>query len=117
MRTAASAVISLGVFALAFAGHYSVRDNMHRLAWARSLLESGSHDISAYIPGVRYSMYGIGQTLLHVPFLLVSQWVERIFGSSPEMAINMTPYLLNGVAGVLVCYMAGWRSARSRGCS
>lgn len=102
---AAAAVISLFVFALCFAGHYSVRDNIHRLAWARTLLESGSHDISAHVPGVRYSMYGIGQTILHVPFLFVSQSLERIFGSSPEMAINMTPYLLNGVAGVFLFYL------------
>lgn len=114
LRCAVAAVaVSFVIFSLGFAGHYSVRDNMHRLAWTKALLDHGSHDISAYVPDARYSIYGIGQTLLHVPFVVAARLIERATGASFEMAINMTLYLINGVIGVLLMYLLLRRYGRS----
>ena len=101
----AAVLVSFAIFSFGFAGHYSVRDNMHRLAWTKALLDTGSHEISAYVPDAKFSIYGIGQTLLHVPLVLASRLLERITGSSVEMVINMTLYLINGVVGVLLFYL------------
>jgi hypothetical protein len=109
----AAALVSFAVFSFFFAGHYAVRDNMHRIAWSKALLDSGSHDISPYVPEAERSIYGVGQTLLHIPFVAFSRFLEARLGLAVEMPLNMTLYLLNGVAGVVVFYWFLRRHGRS----
>jgi hypothetical protein len=86
-----------------FGGHYVAGDNAQRLAWAKALLDNHSNDISAYLPGVHHSLYGIGHTLVHIPFLLLARAVQRLTGISCEGPVNMLLYVLNGaLACVLI---------------
>jgi hypothetical protein len=90
------------LYMLTFGGHYVMGDNFHRIAWAKALLDHGSHDISAYVPGERYSTYGVGHTLLHIPFLLLARGITALTGVRCEGPVNMLPYVLNGVLGILL---------------
>ena len=93
---------ALAVYLAGFGGHYVMGDHVHRMAWAKALIDHGSNDISPYVPGTTYSVYGIGHTLLHVPFLLLSRLIGRVTGVSCEGPVNMLPYVLNGALGVVL---------------
>jgi hypothetical protein len=53
-----------------FGGHYVSGDNAQRIAWAKALLDCHCNDISAYLPGLHFSKYGIGLSLLHLPLIM-----------------------------------------------
>jgi hypothetical protein len=93
---------ALALYLACFGGHYVMGDHAYRMAWAKALLDHGSNDISAYMPGTTYSVYGIGHSVLHVPFLLLSRGLGRVTGISCEGPVNMLPYALNGALGVVL---------------
>jgi hypothetical protein len=93
---------ALAVYLACFGGHYVMGDHVYRMAWAKALLDHGDNDISPYVPGASYSVYGVGHTLLHVPFLLLSRTLGRVTGISCEGPVNMLPYVLNGALGVVL---------------
>jgi hypothetical protein len=95
-------IAALALYLACFGGHYVMGDHAYRMAWAKALLDHGSNDISSYMPGTTYSVYGIGHTLLHVPFLLLSSGITRLTGVSCEGPVNMVPYVLNGAIGVVL---------------
>src|SRR5205807_1725310 len=105
------------VYLVFFGGHYVMGDHAYRMAWARSILDHGSHDISAQIPGTRHCVYGIGHSILHIPFLLLARGVQALTGMSCEGPINMLLYVFNATLGVMLVNLilqslgAGPRSA------
>jgi hypothetical protein len=106
----------MGAFLLAFliymcffAAHYVMGDHSYRIAWAKALLDLHSFDISSYLPGAHYSKYGMGQTLLHAPLLLLSRLIERLTGLACEGPVNLMPYVLNGTLGVTLIYLLALR--------
>ena len=92
----------LAVYLLFFGGHYVVGDNAYSMAWAKAILDQHSNDISAYFPGVTYSQYGIGNTLVHIPLILLSRGIERLTGIACEGPVNMFLYVLNGAAACVL---------------
>jgi hypothetical protein len=88
------------VYLVFFGGHYVMGDHVYRMAWAKSLLDHGSHDISAYVPGTQHSVYGIGHSVLHIPFLLLARGIKATSGISCEGPLAMLVYVLNGALGV-----------------
>ena len=86
-----------------FAGHYVSGDTAQRIAWAKALL-NGSNDISAYYPGLRFTKYGIGGSLMHMPFLLIAAGIKRMTGIRCEGPVNMMLYEINGALGVTLIY-------------
>jgi hypothetical protein len=93
---------ALAVYLACFGGHYVMGDHVFRMAWTKALLDHGSNDISSYVPDATYSVYGIGHSLLHVPFLLLSRAIGHLTGISCEGPVNMLPYVLNGALGVVL---------------
>ena len=108
-------LIALAIYLAFFGGHYVMGDHAQRIAWAKSLIDHhfgrGSTDISAYAHEARYCKYGIGQSLLHVPFIVLADVIKRLTHISCEGPINMLPYALNGAAGVLLIYLVLLRLA------
>jgi hypothetical protein len=92
----------LAVYLVFFGGHYVVGDNAYSMAWAKALLDQHSNNISAYFPGETYSQYGIGNTLIHIPFLLVARGIQRVTGIACEGPVNMFLYVLNGAAACVL---------------
>lgn len=98
-------VLTFAVFMVFFGGHYVSGDNAQRIAWAKALLKHGSNDISGYMPGIRDTKYGIGTSLLHMPFLIVAREVQSKLGISVEGPVNMLLYELNAAAAITLVYL------------
>src|SRR5579859_1298281 len=93
--------ISIQVFALfsliyicTWAGHYTSGDGSYKVAWAKAMLGQTS-SIAADQNGV-YSKYGIGHSLLAVPPLAVSHFIQAKTGIRSEAALYTLMFVLNG---------------------
>jgi hypothetical protein len=98
-------LIALFGYMLFFGGHYVTGDNAQRIAWAKALLDHGSNDISGTFPGVHYTKYGIGASLLHIPFLLAARAIKHLTGVSCEGPLAVMLYELNAALGVLFIFV------------
>jgi hypothetical protein len=96
-------IIALAGYMLFFAGHYVSGDTAQRIAWAKALLE-GSNDISSYYAGLHFTKYGIGGSLLHMPFLLIAAGIKRLTGIRCEGPVNMMLYEINGALGITLIF-------------
>jgi hypothetical protein len=96
--------IALATYMIFFGGHYVSGDNAQRIAWAKALLYHGSNDLSASFPGLHYTKYGIGASLLHMPFLLAADGIKRLTGISCEGPIGMVLYELNAALGLTLIF-------------
>ncbi len=88
------------IYFIFFGGHYVMGDHAVRMAWAKAMLDYGSHDISRWFPELRTSKYGIGQSLIHIPLLMLSRWIRALTGRSCEGPVNMLVYTVNSALGV-----------------
>ena len=95
--------VAFAVYMLFFAGHYVTGDAAQRIAWAKALL-NGSNDISDYFPGLHFTKYGIGGSLIHIPFLWTARAITRLTGIHCEGPVNMLLYEINGALGVTIIY-------------
>src|ERR1700677_2627143 len=91
---------ALAIYLAAFGGHYVSGDEAHRIAWAKSLIDCHCNNISPYFPGERYTKYGIGLSLLHVPLILLARLIKSETGLSTEAPLNMLLYVFNAAIGV-----------------
>ncbi len=89
---------------LFFAGHYVMGDHTYRMAWAKTLWANGTHDISG-LTDAKYSIYGIGHSLIHVPFIALSTTITKLTGFRCEGPVNMLLYTLNGALGLTLIFL------------
>ena len=80
-----------------WAGHCTSGDGSIKVAWAKSMLYRHSANIAGD-GRVAYSKYGIGQSLLAMPPLLVADVVQAITGRRAEAAAYTLLFVLNGAA-------------------
>ena len=97
-------LIALFGYLLFFGGHYVSGDNAQRIAWAKALLDHGSNDISGAFPGLHYTKYGIGASLLHMPFLVAARVIKHLTGVSCEGPLAMLLYELNAALGLTLIF-------------
>ena len=97
-------IVAISGYMLFFAGHYVSGDNAQRIAWAKALIDHGSNDISGSFPGLNYTKYGIGASLLQVPFLLAGRAIKHLTGISCEGPIGMLLYELNAALGLVLMF-------------
>ena len=97
-------LIALFGYMLFFGGHYVSGDNAQRIAWAKALLDHGSNDISGTFPGLHYTKYGIGASLLHIPFLVAARVIKHLTGVSCEGPLAMLLYELNAALGLTLIF-------------
>lgn len=96
---------ALAGFMLFYAGHEVSGDNAQRLAWTHALIEHHSNDLTPYLDhSVRYTKYGIGVPLLHIPFVLAADALRRVTGVRCDGPVNMTLYELNAAIGVTLAF-------------
>lgn len=88
-----------------FGGHYVSGDNSQRIAWAKALIDCHCNDISPYFPGLHHTKYGIGVSLLQVPFIVVARLFAHITGIPIEGPLNMMLFTLNSAIGVAFVYL------------
>jgi hypothetical protein len=96
---------AVGIYLVTFGGHYVSSDESHRIAWAKSLIDCHCNDISRTFPGERYSIYGIGLSLLHLPMIMLARWIKTTTGLSTEGPLNMLLYVFNAAIGVALVYL------------
>jgi hypothetical protein len=97
--------VAFSGYMLFFGGHFVTGDNAQRIAWAKALLDHGSNDISSYFPGLHYTKYGIGASLLHIPFLIAARVIKRLTGISCEGPLAMLLYELNAALGLMLIFL------------
>src|SRR5438552_17996049 len=99
------------IYLVFFGGHYVSGDNAERIAWAKALIDCHCNNIAPYMPGAhfplgsRYSKYGIGQPLLHVPLIILARLITRATGIPIEGPINILLYTFNAALGVALLYL------------
>jgi hypothetical protein len=99
------------IYLVFFGGHYVSGDNAERIAWAKALIDCHSNNIAPYMPGAyfpfgsRYTKYGIGLALLHVPLIVLARLVTRTSGIPIEGPLNMLLYTFNGALGIVLLYL------------
>ncbi len=97
-------LVALAGYMLFFAGHFVSGDNAQRIAWAKALIDHHSNDISNYNLGVRYSIYGIGPSLLHIPFIIAARAIKWLTGISCEGPVNVFVFELNGALAIALVF-------------
>ena len=85
----------LALYVVTWGGHYTTGDGAEKVAWAKAILYRGSADIDPG-PGVAYSKFGVGHSLLAMPPLLLSNAIEARIGIKCEGACYTFLFLLNG---------------------
>jgi hypothetical protein len=78
-------------------GHYTSGDGAVKLAWTRAILDTGSADIDPG-PGVAYSKYGIGHSLLAVLPIGGARVIEAATGIACEPLLYTLLFVVNGAA-------------------
>jgi len=96
---------ALAIYLIVFGGHYVSGDEAHRIAWAKSLIDCHCNNISPYFPREKYTKYGIGLPLLHVPLILLARLIKAETGLSTEGPVNMLLYVCNAAIGVALIYL------------
>ena len=82
------------IYLFTWAGHYTSGDASYKIAWAKQIL--------GYNPGRApdangvYSKYGIGHTLLDIPPVALSHWIEKRTGVRTEAALCTLMFVVNG---------------------
>jgi hypothetical protein len=104
---ARAALLGLAMFAVYmvfFGGHYASPDSAHAIAWSKYIIEGGNVDaVTAW--RAKTNRFGVGRTLLHIPFLVLARGIKAVTGQSCEAPVNLLPYALNGALGVALCYL------------
>ncbi len=90
-------LVFLLLYLSTWAGHYTSGDGSIKVAWAKSMLYRHSANIAGD-GRVAYSKYGIGQSLLAMPPLLVADVVQAVTGRRAEAAPYTLLFVLNGAA-------------------
>ncbi len=90
------------LYTLTWGGHYTSGDGAIKVEWARALLRGSSQLDPRF--GVTYSQYGIGQTLLALPPIVVSGWLKRAAGIRTEAALYTFLFVLNGAWFLALVY-------------
>ena len=101
------------IYFCSWAGHYTSGDGWHKVAWARVMLFGSDPVIRRDQNGV-YSKYGIGHTLLSIPPLLVSHFIQKTTGIRTEGALYTSIFVINGALflALVAYYLARFYSAR-----
>ncbi len=108
---AALGCLILVIYLTFFGGHWVMQDQNYRLAWAEVILDHGSNDISApdistkYGIHAKYSKYGVGQSLIHIPFILMARGIHGLTGMHCEGPLSMIVYVLNGGLGIVLVFL------------
>jgi hypothetical protein len=90
-------LVFLLLYLSTWAGHYTSGDGSFKVAWAKSMLSRHSANIG--VDGkVVYSKYGVGQSLLAIPPLLVADAVQAITGRRAEAVPYTLLFVFNGAA-------------------
>jgi hypothetical protein len=87
-----------------FAGHPTSPDNAHAFAWARYIVDRGNVDATTEWRA-KANRFGVGRTLLHIPFILLARGITAVTGQTCEGPVSMLPYALNGGLGIALCYL------------
>ena len=106
---------AIAIYLAFFGGHYVSGDNAERIAWAKALIDCHCNNIAPYLArnlpgghvtaGVVYTKYGIGESILHVPLIVLARWIARVSGIALEGPLNMLLYTFNGALGVALLYL------------
>jgi hypothetical protein len=95
--------VFLVVYLVTWGGHYTSGDGAYKIAWAKVLL-FGSRGMSRDAHGV-YSKFGIGHSLIAVPSLIFSSFIQRHTGIHCEGALYTLIFVINGaVLLALIAY-------------
>lgn len=97
-NTATTVKSSLKVFAvflvaymITWGGHYTTGDGSKKIAWAKELLAGQVHGGTPPT-----SKYGIGHTLIAMPAMAASAFIQRHTGVHSEAALYTLIFILNG---------------------
>jgi hypothetical protein len=85
----------LAIYLVTWAGHFTSGDGALKVAWAKSLIASGSSDIDPG-PAVEHARYGVGHTLIALPFIAASQAITAATGVRCEAALYTLLFIFNG---------------------
>ncbi len=88
-------LVFLALYLFTWAGHYTSGDGFQKIAWGRAMLFHHSADIDPG-PGVAYSKYGIGHSLIAIPPLAIAHYVQKTFGIHCEAALYTLLFIING---------------------
>jgi len=88
-------LVFFAIYLLTWGGHYTSGDGAQKIAWAKAMLHHGSADIDPG-PGVAYSKYGVGHSLLAIVPLTLSEGFRRVTGIQAEAAWYTLMFVING---------------------
>ena len=107
-------VLFLAIYVFTWGGHYTSGDGSYKIAWAKEMLfgqaiEPGSGQV------VLPSKYGIGHSLLAMPALALSHFIQKASGLRSEAALYTLMFLVNGAffLAMVAFYLAHYYPARS----
>ena len=106
-------VVFLGVYLVTWGGHYTSGDGYYKVSWAKAIYFRGSADIDPG-PGLSYSPYGIGHTLIALPAIAASDAVTRVTGIRAEAALYTFTFVLNGAIFIYLVALYLWPSFSPR---
>jgi len=91
------------VYLSTFAGHYTSGDGSDKRAWAEAIVLRHSADVDPG-PAVRYSIWGIGHTLLAIPPLVAGELAAHSTGVDLTPIFYTLLFVVNGAALMaLIC--------------
>lgn len=89
-------LVFLAIYLLSWGGHYTTGDGAHKVAWAKAMLFGANEAGIEPGPGGVYSKYGIGHSLLAMPPLAASRFIQRHTGIHCEAALYTLIFVANG---------------------
>jgi len=100
-------------YTVTWAGHYTSGDGAQKVAWAEAMLFRHSADIDPG-PGVSYSRYGVGHSLLAIPPLALAHVIEQATGLRTHVALYTLLFVANGALflALVFAYLRGAYSVR-----
>jgi len=81
-------LVFAAIYLSTWAGHYTTRDGIHKINWAKAMLDGKVHDTT--------SKYGIGHTLLAIPPLAAARIIQTRTGIHAEPALYTLMFVMNG---------------------
>ncbi len=97
------------VYLLTWSGHYTTGDGAKKIAWAKQILNLPVD------PSLLPSKYGIGHTLIAIPPIAISHWIQKATGVRCEAALYTLIFVFNGalLMALIASYLERFYPRRS----
>jgi hypothetical protein len=107
-------LVFFALYLFTWGGHYTSGDGAKKLAWAKSMLFGTSAAGLTPSPDGVYSKYGIGNSIIAMPPLLLASYIRQHTGIRSEAALYTFIFVINGalLLALIAYYLVRFYDAR-----